>query len=120
MPAFDFSTSIFNILSKLDSAFVSLVRPLPGINTNHASALSTTDKVRIKSLVEDTRVTAVNCGSSAGYSASGQDLSSDDDSDSEDEQDQMDDGIVPGDEAISIALSRIYKSTLEILGDSLT
>ena len=85
MPAFAFSTSVFPLLSKIDIAFVTLLRPNSGSSTKQ-STLSMTDKVRIKSLVSSTRVTAANCASSAGYSAGVQDLSSEEDSDTEDEE----------------------------------
>jgi Subunit 11 of the general transcription factor TFIIH len=101
---------------------VALLRP-DGNSTNApAHQLSTTDKVRIKSLIEETRVVAVNCASSAGYSANDQDFSSD----SEDEEDDDDrnrgnteEGFSATEEEVGIELSRIYKRTLEILGDSL-
>lgn len=109
-------------MSKLDLAFVSLLRP--GAQTpphsTHAQ-LSTTDKVRIKSLIEETRVTAVNCASDSGYTASVQDLSLSDDTDSDDVDEQMTEQEASHEnDSVSIALSKVYKRTLEILGDTLT
>ena len=120
MPSFRLSTRMFQTLAKLDTAFASLLQP--SISTGAQTSLSMTDKVRIKSLIEETRVTAVNCAFSAGYSASVQDLSlDDDDTDSEDEDDesQMD---APGskNEMIAMQLSKVYRKTLEIVGDTLT
>ncbi len=119
MPAFAFSTSVFPLLSKIDIAFVTLLRPNSGSSTKQ-STLSMTDKVRIKSLVSSTRVTAANCASSAGYSAGVQDLSSEEDSDTEDEEVAYDGRLGQQSASVTLALSKIYKGTLEILGDSLT
>ena len=119
MPAFEFSTSVFRLVRKLDSAFVALLQPAGHSTDGLGSRLSMTDKVRIKSLIEETRVTAVNCASSAGYAASVPDLSSDDDTEDEEDAPWPDDGPIQNDEAIGMALSKIYKRTLEILGDSL-
>lgn len=77
-----------------------------------------TDKVRIKSLIEETRVLAVNCASSAGYTGSVQDLSSEEDSDSGD--DEFGESLQHTNASVNMSLSKIYKGTLEILGDSLT
>jgi Subunit 11 of the general transcription factor TFIIH len=119
MPAFPFTTLIFRSLTKLDLAFVALLQP-QGPSSTGSDSLSTTDKVRIKSLIEGTRVAAVNCASSAGHSASIQDLTSDDDSDSDGGE-----GLLPehgspmNEEALGMALAKVYKRSLEILGDSL-
>lgn len=119
IPAFAFSTSIFPLLTKLDVAFVALLRTNPAISTRRSSyGPSTTDKVRIKSLIEETRVVAANRASSAGYTASVQDFSSEEDSDSED--DDYGDSLQQTDASVSMALSKVYKGTLEILGDSLS
>jgi hypothetical protein len=82
-----------------------------------------TDKVRIKSLIEETRVVAVNCASSAGYSASVQNFSSDSEDEEEDEDHNLthaEEALPAAEEEVGIELSRIYKRTLEILGDSLS
>jgi hypothetical protein len=121
LPAFDFSSSTFPLLDKLDLAFVALLRPSTRPSHSQLDAhLSTTDRVRIKSLVEETRVVAVNCASAAGYTASVQDLSLSDDTDEDDDEEQLTEHDASnGDDAIGIALSKIYKRTLEILGDAL-
>ena len=84
--------------------------------------ISRTDKVRMKSLVEETRITAVNVASGSGYTTSVQDLSLEDDSDTETETDvDMTDAdeCDPNSDNVIASLGRIYKQTLEILGDSL-
>ena len=83
-----------------------------------------TEKVRIKSLIEETRVAIVNVASSSGALTGVQDLS-DIDTEDEDESDtpiEGDDDTVsdhPRALSIPLSLSRVYKRTLEILGDSL-
>lgn len=120
MPTFQFSTSIFRSLTKLDLAFVALLQPQGPSSPGPDSNLSMTDKVRIKSLIEETRVAAVNCASLAGHSASIEDHSSDDASDRDDDERLFsEDGSPMNDEALGMALAKVYKSSLEILGDSL-
>ncbi|RVX66296.1 hypothetical protein B0A52_09727 [Exophiala mesophila] len=102
--------------------FVSDVDPLVDI-VWISGTLSMTEKVRIKSLIEETRVAAVNAASASGALSSFQDVSDmetyDEDSDTslepDDDQDTQDSGTL----SIPLSLSRVYKKTLEILGDSL-
>jgi hypothetical protein len=81
-----------------------------------------TEKVRIKSLIEETRILAVNVASSAGHSSRISDIS---ELDTEDEAEEDTDDTTEdhGDGttgmSMSLGLSKIYKRTLEILGDSL-
>jgi hypothetical protein len=91
------------------------------LRTQLEAHLSTTERVRIRSLVEETRVAAVNCASAAGYAASVQDLSLSDDTDEDEDEEQLTEPSVTNEnDAIGIALSKIYKRTLEILGDALS
>lgn len=123
LQAFTFSTSFFALAGKIDEAFASLLQPPNNGNPGGFPPyhVSTTDKVRIKSLVEETRVAAVNAASASGHVASIEDSSEidteDDDDDGttvqNDEEEQSDTLAVP------LKLSRVYKRTLEILGDSL-
>jgi len=81
-----------------------------------------TDKVRIKSLVEETRVAAVNAASASGHVATMEDLSeidTEDDHFEDGEPVQSDQEDQPDALAVPLKLSRVYKRTLEILGDSL-
>jgi len=80
-----------------------------------------TEKVRIKSLVEETRIAAVNVASASGHASSIYELSEADTED-DDEEGSDDENEEPDDESnmsISLGLSKIYKRTIEILGDSL-
>jgi len=79
-----------------------------------------TEKVRIKSLVEETRIMAVQVASGSGYAANVAGLTTDDETE-EDEEAQSpssDDGL--GADTVSMDIGRIYKQTIEILGDTLT
>lgn len=128
LQAFPFSTSFFALAGKIDEGFASLLQPPNNGNPGGVPPyhVSTTDKVRIKSLVEETRVAAVNAASASGHVASIEDLSEIDTEDDDDEDDVDDDATVENDEeeqadalAVPLKLSRVYKRTLEILGDSL-
>lgn len=115
--------SFFYIVAKLDQGFVALLQPsengsAPGA-TSHS--VSTTEKVRIKSLVEETRVAAVRAASASGHQANIHDISEVDTTD-EDEDQEDNDGDDGGDldsDSISLGIAKVYKRTLEILGDSL-
>lgn len=114
MAAFPFSISIFRLVKRLDEAFTHLLKPSQA-QSEHTGAIvyqvSTTDKVRIKSLAEETRVIAVEVSSESGNPSELEDSESDDDEDNyEAEEDAS---------RVSMSLSKIYKQTIEILGDSL-
>ncbi|OAP65001.1 hypothetical protein AYL99_00973 [Fonsecaea erecta] len=117
--AFPFSTSVFALTSKIDQGFATLLQPPENgtVPTTAPYHVSMTEKVRIKSLIEETRVAAVNAASGSGHDARVHDLSEteteDDDKDPEEDDDQ------PQNMSISLGLSRIYRRTMEILGDSL-
>jgi hypothetical protein len=120
MPAFPFSANVLPVLNKIDQIFVALLRGSQE-NTAHTFGVknvpSRTDKVRIKSLVEETRVAAVNCAVKSGISADFDD-SSDDEALSEPSSFQAAQNY--SNSSVSAGLGRIFKGTIEILGDSLT
>ncbi|KIW13308.1 hypothetical protein PV08_08496 [Exophiala spinifera] len=124
MPAFPFSTAVFYITGKLDRGFTSLLQSSSTNSPDPAAAyhVSMTEKVRIKSLVEETRITAVNVTSSSGLSTKVVDVS-ELETEEEEEEDTDDTNLEQGPQSNnisrSLALSKIYKRTLEILGDSL-
>jgi ribosomal protein L12E/L44/L45/RPP1/RPP2 len=122
MTAFPFSPSVFYITGKVDQGFASLLQASqkPASSAPSPYHVSMTEKVRIKSLIEETRVTAVNAASASGQAASIHDLSDADTEDDEDEGDEDDDDVDRSDSmAVSLGVSKIYRRTLEILGDSL-
>lgn len=119
MPAFPFTAAVFPVLTKLDQAFVSLLKLAPPAPDTPPSLHppTKTDRVRIKSLTEEIRVVAVNTATASGISA---DI--DDSSDEEFEgQTFSNNGVqVQLQFDIGTELGRIFKGTIEILGDSLT
>lgn len=123
--AFPFSPSLFSIVARIDEGFASLLQPsaLRDAEPLMHYTVSMTEKVRIKSLIEETRVAAVNAASSSGVLTSVQDLSEvdsdDQDSDTTVEPDNGQDAQQSRTFSIPLSLSRVYKKTLEILGDSL-
>lgn len=122
MQAFSFSTSLFPFVKRLDAAFTNMLRRLAVVEatTEDKSSyqISATERVRIRSLVEDTRVMAVEVAGRSGHRAEVQDLSDSEETERESEIENPNIGNPPSDD-ISIAISKIYKQTLEILGDSL-
>ena len=116
MAAFPFTSAIFGTLRKIDQAFVSLLKlpsPAPGSPaTLHPP--SKTDRVRIKSLAEETRVAAVNTATSSGVDV--------DDSSSDDEFESALANSVEAQQepAVGTGLGGVFQGTIEILGDTLT
>lgn len=95
MPAFPFTTKIFRTIRRFDAAFSALLN-----NANNEigsrSTVSMTEKVRMRSLVEETRVNAVNTASASGRETRVDDLSDDDDDEmeldhEEEDEDEIDD-----------------------------
>ncbi|KAL2414218.1 hypothetical protein ABEF95_005404 [Exophiala dermatitidis] len=124
LQAFPFSVSFFYIVGKLDQGFAALLQPVENGSVPGATShpVSMTEKVRIKSLVEETRVAAVRAASASGHQASIHDISEVDTTDEEDEDPEdndEDDGDDLDSDSISLSIAKVYKRTLEILGDSL-
>lgn len=109
MPAFPFTGDLrmFRFVRKLDEGFSYLLSDEMGAGYH----VTTTERVRIKCLVEETRVVAVEVASEArnGHSMGSEDHSENDEDDNGEE--------IP--DQVSMCLSRIYKRTIELLGDSL-
>ena len=124
LPAFSFSTSLFPLVRKIDQAFAAILQSGESSSggTTIPSKVNMTEKVRIKSLIEETRIAAVNVATSTGYDTSLEDVS---EVDTEDYEAQTEDDDLDNHDAnlqnmpVSMALSKIYEKTLEILGDSL-
>lgn len=123
MEAFPFSVSLFYITGKIDQAFATLLQPSEDLATSTPSShqVSMTEQVRIRSLVEETRIVAVNIASAGGYLNGIRDIS---ELETEDEEEEESDDDGDDDEpsqvmSISLGISKIYKRTLEILGDAL-
>jgi hypothetical protein len=84
--------------------------------------VSPTDKVRIKSLISATRVSAVETAEKSGYSHSVIDASDEEDTEEEDNEpaigEEEENGGI-GHDMVSRGLSKIFQQTLELLGDDL-
>jgi hypothetical protein len=87
----------------------------------HSHEVSSTDKVRIKSLISSTRVAAVERAEKSGYSSSILDMLDEETEEEDDElaigEEEEHGGISP--DAVSRGLSKMYEQTLELLGDEL-
>lgn len=120
MPAFPFTAAIYPTISKIDQAFVSLLRlpePVPGTPAS-LHPPTKTDKVRIKSLAEELRITAVNTATKSGIVADLDDSSDDDEFDGQSFSNNT--LHAQDDSDVGAGLGRVFKGTIEILGDSLT
>jgi hypothetical protein len=129
------ASSTLKLLNKLDVAFASLVtgksfetgEPLPGFEKG--SVVSMTEKVRIKSLVDQTKIVAVRVlGNEDEFDyAYGDDENDGDDEDEEDTEDDMDklEAEEVGGSGIGIVtkhemrIAKVYDRTIGILGKEL-
>jgi hypothetical protein len=135
LPSFPFSPRrTFQLLQKLDLAFVSLLQgrnaetgeELPGFDGG--KAVSTTEKVRIRGIVESTRVLVVNISRSGGSLAS-ESVTEETETETEGEMDvdtetdvesmghHEDHGRGDGDWEMEVA--RVYERTVVELGNAL-
>ena len=111
--------TMFRLLDKLDSAFASLIQgkdietgeTLPGFLNR--KGMSGTEKVRIKSLVERTRVTVVEVMSKGEYDV---DVEQGQTEDEEDDDDMID---YDSGTDFDMEVARVYDKTLVELGDTL-
>jgi hypothetical protein len=125
--------SLFHMLDKLDHAFTSLLqgrdsetgRDLPGLG--NGKSVSGTEKVRIRSLVERTRISVVEAFKRGEFERT--DIETDDEADPHDEMnvDDEDDLVIEGaddfvdeeEATIDMQIARVYDRTIVELGDSL-
>lgn len=108
MHSFPFVTVSFALARKFDTAFLRLLTTEPG----SSSAVSTTDKVRIKSLAEETRIEMAQMASKEGHSV----ITAASDDDEEDNEEDEDD---PTTMSIATSLGKVYEKTLGIIGSDL-
>jgi hypothetical protein len=139
-PASEQSTrATFRLLSKLDEAFSSLLtghdagtgEPLPGFD--NGKRVSTTDKVRLKGIVDRTRLTVVRALSGDSVVGEGSDAGESMDTDTESDlpqhqatvkfegfdDDDDDDDDEGEDESEEHSIGRVYEKTIGELGDVL-
>ncbi|PNS21606.1 hypothetical protein CAC42_965 [Sphaceloma murrayae] len=116
---------LFRLIGKLDHAFASLLQardidtgePLPGFSTGRK--VSTTEKVRMKSLIERTRISVTNLMASGEAE---EDMETDDELSGELEGDLvLDDPDMPtgGADEWDMEVAKVYDRTLVEIGDSL-
>lgn len=144
LPDYPFSPkSTFRLLRKLDSMFASLLQgedvetgePLPGFESK-PDQVSMTEKVRIKSIAENTRITILDAQDKEGESVGEYDEEDEDEygdgddgsNDNDDDDDMMD--VYGGAETRvneyshapgrwEMESARVYERTIQILGDEL-
>ena len=130
LPSFPFSPRrTFQILHKLDLAFDSLIQgvdsetgePLPGFEGGRGK-LSTTEKVRLRGLVEKTRVTVVEVAGKGGNLNGSRDtvLTEDDLTTNDDDFSGMEVTKVDGNHGRwEMEIARVYEKTIVELGMAL-
>jgi len=113
----------FRLLGELDLAFASLIQgrhietnePLPGFE--HGSAISSTEKVRMKSIVDRTRVCVVDVIGNFEGDDEWDDVEQMDDGDELDSEDDVEEDIDDvGEHEMKIA--KVYEKTISLLGDT--
>ena len=127
MPSFPFSPGpTFRMLKKFDLAFSQLLTtpsPTNGNSKNESQQVSATDCVRIKSLVEATRIAATEVATQSGImktvDLSTEDSSDDDDEDEDTQVESDEDDFDGNPNKTAVGLGKIYERTLTILGDVL-
>lgn len=115
--------SMFMIINKLDYAFASLIQghdldtgePLPGLGT--ARSVNATERVRIKSLIERTRVVVVQIMNATEFDVDDGDVDNQVMQDDDGEGMSLDLDHMDNDDEMEIA--RVYDRTLVELGDTI-
>ncbi|GAB7344259.1 hypothetical protein MBLNU457_2136t1 [Dothideomycetes sp. NU457] len=113
---------MFRLLGKLDHAFASLLQqrdietgePLPGFSMG--KRVSTTEKVRIKSLIERARISATTAMSKGDFEEDEEPAASEEALDGELILESADEG---DDEDWNMQIARVYDKTLVEIGDSM-
>ncbi|KAK5731670.1 hypothetical protein LTR17_011141 [Elasticomyces elasticus] len=125
--------NLFRCLAKLDRCFASLIQgrdvetgeTLPGFDSGRRSGVSITEKVRIRSLVERTRVSVLEAFKKGEFDEEApEELDDDDDDDDEDMEGLL---VLEGGKAAEdededswdMQLARVYDRTIQELGDAL-
>ncbi|KAL9104527.1 MAG: hypothetical protein Q9163_000558 [Psora crenata] len=129
LSAFPFSPPpTFHLINKLDAAFCSLLRgqdadsgeQLPGFDGGRGK-LSTTEKVRMRGLVERTRIAVVEvAGKGHNVTATDRSTQTDDDVDYEDDDATIEGINIDGNHSRwEMEIARVYEKTIVELGTSL-
>lgn len=119
---FEFApNTVIPLLDKLDQAFAMLLTPeasrqSDGLDIASGYRVSMTDRVRIRSVIEDTRVVAIDAASKSGVLESSRDT---EDSETQQEQSPQDDISREARSELDMSISKLYERSLSILGDTL-
>jgi len=113
-------------LRKLDTAFASLIQgedietgaTLPGFE-GRRGVVSTTEKVRIKAIAENTRIVVVDVQDKASGITNEDDTLMDPDNASEDDEETDFDHYMDTPGRWEMECARVYEKTVQILGDEL-
>lgn len=124
MPAFPFSEGpTIRLVDKIDQAFAILLSrrrdPMAPIAANSNDHLvSITDRVRIRSVIESTRIVAIETSARRNPLDDGQDIS-ETFTDTDYDDSTSTDGHRQHRNLLNMSISKMYERSLSILGDSL-
>lgn len=120
MHSFPFVNTSFLLARKFDAAFSTLLSTAATIPNSRG--ISITDKVRIRSLAEETRLEMTNLAAKSGVLESADDQFTDDeDEDDTDLDDNWADNNDPtSGQSITLRLGQVYEKTMQILGADLS
>ena len=107
----------------MDQAFANLLSQrkdsiVPSASDEGNQLVSVTDRVRIRSVIESTRIIAVDASTKDRVSADTQDAS-ESFTETDYEESTLADGNVQDRSSLNMSISRMYERSLSILGDSL-
>lgn len=117
MHSFSFVTTSFLLARKLDTAFSTLLSD--AVRSPDAHGISTTDKVRIRSLAQETRLEMTNIAGKSGLSMNANGQSSEDEEETDADDNSTDEGNETSGRSISLHLGQVYEKTMQILGADL-
>lgn len=118
MHSFPFVTTSFALARKFDLAFSRLLSASAD-NPAMAHVITPTEKVRIRSLAQETRYESIEVAVKSGHSMRQEDQESDED-ETEAETDATDNEEGRSDQSVALSLGKVYEKTLEILGGDLS
>lgn len=117
MHSFPFVTTAFLLARKLDAAFSTLLSD--AARAPNSRDISMTDRVRIRSLAEETRLEMTNLAAKSGFSTNADDESSEDEEETDTDDNLTNNGNAIGGHSISLSLGQVYEKTMQILGADL-
>lgn len=118
MHSFDFATRSFVLARKLDLAFSTILAADTALT---APLVNMTERVRIRSLAQETKYEIIGVASKSGQSTEVEDVfSEDEDNDSEADTDALNEEGGSYDRSVTMSLGQVYEKTLDILGSDLS